>query len=138
MGRQYRTGRLSEEIKKIVSELILHHIKDPRIREAMVSISDVEVSRDGSYATLYVTILPASLAGNRPQAEEEAMKEEVLEGLRSAKGLLKKEIGRQVRLRHVPELIFKLDTSMEYGSHIDQVLKELDIQPAEEEEPDEE
>lgn len=122
MGKGYRQGRLGEEIRKIISEMLLRDIKDPRL-SGMISISDVTVTSDGSYATCYVSILSI----NR---EEEARKEEeeqVLEGLRSAKGLIKKQIGRQVKLRHIPELIFKIDTSMEYGRHIDEVIEKLGI-----------
>ena len=46
--------------------------------------------------------------------------------LRSAKGLIRREIGKQVKLRHVPELIFKMDTSMEYGRHIEEIIQNLD------------
>lgn len=55
-----------------------------------------------------------------------------------AKGLIKKEIGRQVKLRHVPELIFKIDKSMEYGRHISKIINELDIKNDEEDTVDEE
>lgn len=123
MGKGYRQGRLGEEIRKLISEMLLREIKDPRLLSGMISISDVSVTSDGSYATCYVTILSLS-------KDEEVRKEEenqVLQGLQSAKGLLKKEIGRQIKLRHIPELIFKIDKSMEYGRHIDEVIKELGI-----------
>ena len=56
-----------------------------------------------------------------------------------AKGLIRKEIGRQVKLRHVPDLIFKIDRSMEYGRHIDKIINDLDIKhDSEEEDADEE
>ena len=51
----------------------------------------------------------------------------MIEGLKSAKGLIKKEIGRQIKLRHIPELLFKIDTSMEYGRHISEVINKLGI-----------
>lgn len=124
MGKGYRQGRLGEEIRKILSEMLLREIKDPRLQQAMVSFSDVEVTSDGSYATCYVTILSVG-------KEEEAKRQEaedVLAGLRSAKGLMKKEIGRQMKLRHIPELIFKLDTSMEYGRHISEVIGKLGME----------
>ena len=127
MGRGYRQGRLGEEIRKIISSMLLRDMKDPRLSTAMISISEVEVTSDGSYATCYVTVLPfGSGEETKKKAEEDA-----LEGLRSAKGMMKKEIGRQIKLRHIPELIFKLDTSMEYGRHIDEVIKTLDIKDEE-------
>lgn len=101
--------------------MLLKEIKDPRLSSAMVSLSDVEVTSDGSYATCYVTVLSV----NKDEEAKKQEEEQVLEGLRSAKGLIKKEIGCQVKLRHIPELIFKLDTSMEYGRHISEVIENL-------------
>jgi len=117
---------LGEEIRKITSELLLREIKDPRL-SGMVSISEVEVTADGSYATLYVSIFGDD-ANNAEQQEN------VLAALKSAKGLIKKEIGRQVKLRHIPELIFKPDNSLEYGRHISSILNKLDIKHDETEE----
>jgi len=120
MGKGYRQGRLGEEIRKLISEMLLREIKDPRL-SGMISISDVDVTSDGSYATCYVTVLSFT------KDEEEKKKEEdsVLEGLNSAKGLMRKEIGHNIKLRHVPELIFKIDRSMDYGRHIDEVIHKL-------------
>ncbi len=128
MGKGYRQGRLGEEIRRIISEMLLRELKDPRLSDHMVSISDVEVTSDGSYATCYVTVLSM---GKDEKAKQQA-EEDVLSGLRSAKGMLKKEIGRQVKLRHMPELIFKIDSSMEYGRHISEVIRELGIENDEE------
>jgi len=123
MGKGYRQGRLGEEIRKIISELLLREIKDPRL-SGMVSISAVEVTADGSYATAYVSVL--GLTSSSEASEEE--KEEVLAAFRSAKGLIKREIGKQIKLRHVPEVLFKMDTSMEYGRHITKLIHDLDIE----------
>ncbi|MEE0742158.1 MAG: 30S ribosome-binding factor RbfA [Emergencia sp.] len=123
MGKGFRTGRLGEEIKKVISQMLLRDIKDPRLSEAMVSLSDVEVTSDGSYATCYVTVLSTS----KDEEAKQKIEEDVLAGLRSAKGLIKKEIGKQMKLRHIPELIFKLDTSMEYGRHISEMIEKLGI-----------
>ncbi len=128
MGKGYRAGRLGEEIRRITSDLLLKELKDPRLTERMVSVSAVEVTDDGSYATLYVTILGTSAAQNASEEE----KAEVLAAFQSAKGLIRKEIGRQVKLRHTPDLQFKIDTSMEYGRHIEQIIDELGIEEDEE------
>ena len=69
----------------------------------------------------------------------EKQQQDVIEGMNHAKGLIRKEIGRQVKLRHVPDLIFKIDRSMEYGRHIDKIINDLDIKhDSEEEDADEE
>ena len=123
MGKGYRQGRLGEEIRRIVSDLLLRELKDPRL-SGMVSISAVDVTEDGSYATLYITVLGAS-ASEESSREE---KEEVLSAFKSAKGLIRKEIGKQVKLRHVPDLTFKIDESLEYGRHISKIIDELGIE----------
>lgn len=131
MGRGYRSGRLGEEIRRIISELLISGIKDPRLQSAMVSISGVEVTSDGSYATCYVTVLMTGAVGPELTEEQKAIQEEVLAGMNSAKGMFKKEIGKKIKLRHIPELIFKIDNSMEYGRHISKVIKELNIEDEE-------
>ena len=120
----HRTGRLGEEIKKIVGAMLITEVKDPRLQGKIISVTDVDVSKDGSYATCYVSVMAGT---NDKTAEEEAV-----EGLRSATGLFRKEIGKQVKLRRVPELTFKIDNSLEYGLHIENVIKGLDIKPEEE------
>ncbi len=121
MGKGYRQGRLGEEIRKIVSDLLLREIKDPRL-SGMVSISAVEVTSDGSYATCYVSVL-----GLSKENDAQKEKDDVIAAFKSAKGLIKREIGRQIKLRHIPELIFKIDESLEYGRHISQLIDELGI-----------
>lgn len=117
---KYRSGRLGEEIRRIISNLLLRELKDPRL-DGMVSVTAVDVTSDCSYATVYVTVF-----GLEEGAEEER-KAEVLDAFRSAKGLIRKEIGRAVKLRHVPDLIFKFDTSLEYGRHMEEVIADLHI-----------
>ena len=81
------------------------------------------MTRDGSYATCYLSLLADTQdAEAKKQAEDE-----VLAGLASAKGVIKKEISKQVKVRHIPELIFKMDHSMDYGRHIDEILDSMDF-----------
>ena len=128
MGKGHRQGRLGEEIRRIISELLLRGLKDPRL-SAMISVTAVEVTSDGSYATVYLSVL-----GPDPDEEKaQLQQEETLEAMKSAKGFIRKEIGRQVKLRHVPDLIFRIDKSMEYGRHISKIIDGLDIRHDEEE-----
>ncbi|MBQ1396311.1 MAG: 30S ribosome-binding factor RbfA [Eubacterium sp.] len=133
MAKGYRQGRLGEEIRRIVSDMLMNEIKDPRLAGRMVSITGVEVTSDNSYATCYYTVLSPSAAGTDLNADaDEAVEQErreVAEGLKKASGLIRREVGREIKIRRVPELIFKLDTSMEYGRHIDKVIRELEIAP---------
>ena len=122
MGKGYRQGRLGEEIRKIIGSMLIHQIKDPRL-SSMISISGVDVTSDGSYATCYVSVLDMNETGQ----EKEALEKDILAGLDSASGLMKKEIGKKVRMRRVPQLIFKMDHSIEYGEHIDKILGTMDF-----------
>ena len=124
MGRGYRQGRLGEEIRKIVSELLMRgELKDPRL-SGLVSITAVDVTNDGSYATIFVTVL----GGSKDPEQSAKEKEDVLAAFRSAKGMIKKAIGKNVKLRHIPELIFKMDTSFEYGMHMSEIINGLGIE----------
>jgi ribosome-binding factor A len=122
MKKSYRTDRMAEEIRRIVSELFLRELKDPGLR-GMAGISGVEVTGDGSYATLYILV---SCGPDRDSADD-SEKQEVLAAFQRAKGLLRKEIGARLQLRHTPELIFKIDASQEYGRHIDRIFEELRV-----------
>ena len=120
MGKGHRQGRLGEEIRKIVSELLLRgELKDPAL-SGWVSISAVDVTSDGSLATVYISVMKDTARENLTEEQDE-----VLAAFRRAKGLIRKEVGRQVKLRHVPDLLFKADQSMEYGRHISRIIDEL-------------
>jgi phosphoesterase RecJ-like protein len=123
MRKNYRGGRTAEEIRKIISELLLREIKDPRI-PALISISDVKASDDGSYATVYLSLF-SSDGSSQPSDEE---KKEVLAGFKSAHGLIRREIGSRLRMRHTPELHFEFDEAAAYGRRIDGILDNLGLE----------
>lgn len=112
MAKQ-RTMRISEEIKKIVSHLIMFNMKDPRVSK-MTSVVSVDTTNDLTYANIYISVYD-------PKADPL----KTLEGLNSAKGFIRKEIGRELNLRITPVPIFKLDKSIENGMHINQLLKDV-------------
>jgi ribosome-binding factor A len=122
MKKSYRTGRMAEEIRRIVSELLLRELKDPGLK-GLAGISDVEVTGDGSCATLYVMV---SCGPDRDAASDDE-KQEVLAAFHRAKGLLRREIGARLQLKHTPDLIFKIDASQEYGRHIERILTNLNV-----------
>jgi phosphoesterase RecJ-like protein len=123
MRKNYRGGRTAEEIRKIISELLLREIKDPRI-PALISISDVKASDDGSYATVYLSLF-SSDGSDQPSPQE---KKAVLAGFKSAHGLIRREIGARLRMRHTPELQFEFDEAAAYGRHIDGILDNLGLE----------
>lgn len=108
-----RLNRISEEVKKVVSGIIMNDIKDPRV-SSMTSVTRVEVTRDLRYANIYISVL-----GEKPSGEE------TIKGLESAKGFIRKEIGKNINLRYTPEPLFFLDTSIEYGIKISKMLNDL-------------
>ncbi len=108
-----RVRRVAEQIKKDVSRIIGSELKDPRVAE-ITSVTDVELTRDLRYASVYVSIYGS-----------DSEKEETLQTLVRASGFIRSEIGRRIRLRYVPEFNFYLDASIEYGAYIESVLKSL-------------
>ena len=128
MGRGYRQDRIGEEIKKIISDLLIKGLKDPRL-EGMISITGVEVTSDYSYATVYFSSLDV-ITDDEKNAEKD---EEIAQGFASSSGFIRNRIGRELKLKHTPELIFKADRSEEYGRHIDQLIDSLDIKSNDEE-----
>ncbi|GAB6935720.1 hypothetical protein JCM14720_16410 [Calditerricola yamamurae] len=109
----YRIQRLAERIKEELSDILQRELKDPRL--GFVSITDVELTRDLQVAKVYVSVLGS---------EEEKAKS--LETLQRAKGFLRTEIGRRIQMRHVPDLLFKFDTSIEHGARVHELLLELE------------
>lgn len=117
MAKNYRQGRLSEEIKKNISELLVNGIKEPRLKNRIITVSGVDVTNDNSYAYIYV--VPFVLDGE----DREKVYEEVLDGFNRANGIFRNKISKDYRLHHAPELIFKIDKSEDYGRHIDELLE---------------
>ncbi len=111
--------RVAERIQEILSELIEFEVADPRL--VGVTVLDVGIDRELMYATVYIS----SLGG-------EEVRDEVMQGLQSATGYLRRELGRRIRLRHVPELHFRWDETAARAARIEELLDSLYIPPAEE------
>lgn len=105
-----RTDRISEEIKKEVSDLIRNHIKDPRLPD-FVSVTSVDVTRDLRYARVYVSVLG-----------DDEKKKDALSALKHAAGFVRHEIGQRISLRYTPEFSFKLDNSIEQGIYLSKLI----------------
>ena len=121
MGKSHRTQMLAEEIRKIVSEMLIKgELKDPAFK-AMLGISGVDVTNDGSYATLYITAL--SYTPGKEFTDEDRKK--VLDAFNRSQGFIRSTINKRCKVRYVPELIFKFDTSFDYGAKMDKILDEL-------------
>ncbi len=109
----YRMDRTGEDIMRELTA-ILRTVKDPRVTGSMISIVRVDVTRDLSYATVYIS----SMSGI--DAAKEAVK-----GLKSAAGYMRRELGMALKLRHTPELRFVADDSIEYSTNIAAMINKI-------------
>ena len=111
-----RISRINEEIQRELSEQF-RRLKDPRVSQTgMVSITRVDTTGDLRYARIYVSAL------------DKSQEKEVLKGLKSAAGFLRRELGRSLQLRYTPELQFVADDSIQHGAHILEVLRQVEQQ----------
>ena len=111
MASYNRTKRIGEEIRKVVSNILIAGLKDYRVN-SMVSVTNVDVTTDLKYAYVYVSVL----GGDR---------EATLEGLKSASGYVRREVGKAVKLRYTPEIIFKIDDSIEKGIYMSSLIRKV-------------
>ena len=108
-----RADRVSDLLKKEISGLLLREVKDPHI--GFITITDVEVSKDLQVAKVYYTIL-----GDEKQLRESA------QALNRVSRFIKRQLGKRLRMRYIPDIIFKYDHSLEYGNRIDDILSHLE------------
>ena len=109
-----RIGRINEEIQRELSDL-LRNLKDPRVQKTMISITRVETTSDLRYAKVFVSFLDKDCS------------QEVLKGLKSSGGYLRRQLGQNLQLRYTPELVWEEDHSITYGARILDILSTLDI-----------
>jgi len=107
-----RSEKVADLIHKEISEMLVKSLKDPRI--GFVTITRVAVSEDCRFAKIYFSVM-GSLAEREKSAK----------GLDSAKGYIRKELGRRMSLRYTPEIMFQFDPSIEYAIHIEEVIQHL-------------
>ena len=108
-----RIGRINEEIQRELASLI-PNVKDPRVT-GMISVTAVETTPDLRWAKVYVSMLDKSSAA------------QVVKGLKSAAGYLRRELGRALNLRYTPELLFVEDDSIDKGAHILEMLRDPQV-----------
>lgn len=113
-----KQDRVAERVRSILSELLLRDVADPRLQG--ITITEVELDPEWTYAHVYVNALG-----------DESRRSAVLAGLRRAKGFLRRELGKNIRLRNTPDLIFHWDAALERGERLHRLISELDIPPEE-------
>jgi ribosome-binding factor A len=107
-----RSEKVADLIQREVAEMLVKSIKDPRI--GFVTITKVTVSEDCRSAKVYF-----SVAGTLAERESSG------KGLNSAKGYIRKELGRRLRLRYTPEIVFQFDPSIEYAIHMEEIIRNI-------------
>jgi ribosome-binding factor A len=108
-----RPERVAETIKREMAELLAHRLRDPRLG-GMISVTDVEVTPDLSVARVYVSVLA-------PDAE----RDQALEALTHSAGFVRHELAPRLGLREVPEIRFLLDTSIQQGARVEELLRRI-------------
>lgn len=109
-----RINRINEEIQKELSSL-LRTVKDPRVQDAMISITRVETTPDLRYTKVFVSFLQNDRAP------------EILKGLKSAGGYLRRELGHNLQLRYAPEIVWAEDDSITYGAKMLKLINSLEV-----------
>lgn len=107
-----RLGRVNEEVKKALSNIITYELNNPDVT-GIVTVTKVKVTPDLKYAKVYVSLLNSK------------NKEKTLKGLKSSAGYMRTQIAQKINLRTTPELVFEYDSSIEYGEKIDKILKNI-------------
>jgi len=113
MAKQLRIEKLQELIKQEMGKMLLKELKDPRI--GFVTVTGVEMTGDLREAKIFVSVM-----GGAEQLKSS------LEGLNSALGFIRREIGQRIRLRFTPEISFAPDTSLDYADHIQKLLLQVE------------
>ncbi len=108
-----RADRVSDQMKQEIADILMRKLKDPRV--GFVTVTDVAVADDLRNATVYVSIYGS-----------DAEKQASLKGLRSAAAFIRSELGKRMRMRYLPELLFRFDATVERGAHIMELLREIE------------
>ncbi|MCK5552854.1 MAG: 30S ribosome-binding factor RbfA [Deltaproteobacteria bacterium] len=107
-----RSDKVGEVIKEEISRMLIREIKDPRI--GFVTITRVKVSKDLRFGKVYFSVLG-----------DQSAREDSLRGLNSAVGFMRRELGRRLRLRYVPDIVFSFDPSLEHMSRLAELIQEI-------------
>lgn len=118
----YRRGRINDEMQKELA-MVLREVKDPRLTDAFISITAVDVTPDLKYAKVYYSAMQGD-------------KKEVAKGLKSSAGYIRRQLAQRLNLRMTPELTFYEDHSIAHGAHISKLLNSIEFAPEEEEAED--
>ena len=126
---KYRQNRINDAVALELA-VILREVKDPRVSEALITVTAADVTPDLKYAKIYYSVLGAD--GDKEQLKQ------IYLGLKSAAGFIRSQLAKRLNLRATPELTFVEDNSVKHGVEIAAILNSLDITPAEDDEDEDE
>lgn len=115
----YRRGRINDEMQKELAQ-VLRQVKDPRVSEAFISVTAVDVTPDLKFAKVYYSAMTGD-------------KKEIAKGLKSSAGYIRRQLAQNLNLRMTPELTFFEDHSIAHGAHISKLLNSIEFAPETEE-----
>jgi ribosome-binding factor A len=107
-----RHERLEEDFKMALSHIISYEIKNPNVA-GLISVTGVQITPDQKYAKVHISVFN----NDKPDT--------VITSLQKSEGYIKNELSKKVKMRLIPQITFKLDTSMEYGAHMDKLINDL-------------
>lgn len=107
-----RLNRVNEELKKTISHVLEFEIQNSKVT-GLISITKAKITPDFRYAQIYVSILNSKSIAT------------TMEGLKESAGFIRGQVAKRMNLRVTPEIVFEIDSSLEYGDKIDRILKEL-------------
>lgn len=111
MAKFERTDRVSEEVRRNIDSIIREEVRDPRV-DGTFTVLRADVTRDLRWCTVYISVL------------EKEKREGLMKALDGAKGFIRRELGKRMQIYYTPELVFKMDTNIEYAAYVDKLLKE--------------
>ncbi len=114
MHQYKRTDRLGDQIRAEIADIIARKLKDPRV--GFVTVTSVDVSEDLRHAKVFVSVYG-----------DEKTQAETMKGLNSASGFVKGELGRRIRIKFTPDIVFRLDDSLEKAARVIDILEHIDI-----------
>ncbi len=110
-----RSDRVGDQLRSEIADILARKVKDPRI--GFITVTSVDISNDLRNAKIYVSFL-----------DEGAEEKKILQGLEKASGFIRSELGKRLRLKYLPKLLFSRDLSAKYSDHISRVLEEIKLE----------
>lgn len=121
--QENRKARLQQVIQEELSHLIARELKDPRV--GPITLTAVELTPDAGLANIYVSLLGGLIEGRSEDPKSASQLKDAIEGLNSAAGFLRRQLGPKLTVRHIPTLVFKADKGLSNAVRVYELLKKV-------------